>query len=150
MAEIVHHVQEISMDLDEFNTQYPNSIAKAQKSLEWPKWEKAISTELEMLCKKNTWELSDIPAKHTTIGNCWVFTKKFNEHGNLSQFKAQLITQGFSQIPRQDYSDTFSPVMWLDSFCILCLIAAMTNLKIAQMDIKGMYLNGKLNEEIYM
>ena len=150
MAEIVHHVQEISMDLDEFNTQYPNSIAKAQKSLEWPKWEKAISTELEMLCKKNTWELSDIPAKHTTIGNCWVFTKKFNEHGNLSQFKARLVAQGFSQIPGQDYSETFSPVMWLDSFHILCVIATMTNLKIVQMDIKGTYLNGKLNEEIYM
>src|SRR6266436_2793073 len=138
------------MDLDEFNTQYPNSIAEAWKSPEWPEWEKAISTELEMLHKKNTWELSDILAEHTAIGNHWVFTKKFDEHGNLSQFKAQLITQGFSQIPRQDYSNIFSPVMWLDSFCILYMIAAMTNLEIAQMDIKGMYLNGKLNEEIYM
>ena len=63
MAEIIHHVREISMDLDEFDTQYPNSIAKARKSPEWPEWEKAISTELEMLCEKNTWELSDIPAE---------------------------------------------------------------------------------------
>ncbi len=138
------------MDLDEFNTQYPNSIAEAWKSPEWPEWEKAISTELEMLHKKNTWEFLDILAEHTAIGNHWVFTKKFDEHGNLSQFKAQLITQGFSQIPRQDYSNTFSPVMWLNSFRILCAIAAMTDLKIAQMDIKGAYLNGKLNEEIYM
>src|SRR5258705_5422697 len=84
MVEIIHHVQEISMDLDEFDTQYPNSIAKARKSLEWPKWEKAISTELEMLREKNTWELSDIPAEHTAIGNRWVFTKKFDEHGNLT------------------------------------------------------------------
>src|SRR5258708_10131327 len=150
MAEIIHHVREISMDLDEFNTQYPNSIAEAWKSPEWPEWEKAISTELEMLCEKNTLKLSDIPTKHTTIGNRWVFTKKFDEHGNLSRFKAWLVAQGFSQIPGQDYSDTFSPVMWLDSFRILCAIATMTDLEITQMDIKGAYLNGKLNEEIYM
>src|SRR5258708_15775785 len=150
MAEIIHHVREISMDLDEFDTQYPNSIAEARKSPEWPEWEKAISTELEMLHEKNTWELSDIPAERTAIGNRWVFTKKFDEHGNLSRFKARLVAQGFSQIPGQDYSDTFSPVMWLNSFRILCAIAAMTDLEIAQMDIKGAYLNGKLNEEIYM
>jgi hypothetical protein len=64
--------------------------------------------------------------------------KKFNEKGNLSQYKAQ------------DYSETFSPVVHLNSLHTLVALAAMLDLEISQMDIKGAYLNGTLKEEIYM
>ena len=103
-----------------------------------------------MLLEKETWQLVDLPPGRKAIGNRWVFTKKFDEHSNLSRYKARLVAQGFSQIPGQDYSETFSPVMRLDSLRTLIALAAMLDLEISQMDIKGAYLNGTLEEEIYM
>ena len=79
-----------------------------------------------------------------------MFTKKFDENGNLSRYKARLVAQGFSQGYIYDYSDTFSPVVRLDSFRLVIAIAAYHRFPLGQMDIKGAYLNGKLSEEIYM
>ena len=96
------------------------------------------------------------------MGTCWttwrtkshqkpmgIYTK-FDNKGNLMRFKAHIVMQGFSQMPRQGFLEMFSPIMQLDSFCTLCALATMQNLKIAQRDIKGVYLNGILEEEIYM
>ena len=60
------------------------------------------------------------------------------------------MAQGFSQILGQDFEATFSPVMQMDSLWTLLAIAAVQDLEIGQMDIKGTYLNGNLKEEIYM
>ena len=149
-AEVANLVREIMLDVDPMDQEYPNSVAEARASPEWPEWEKAVKTELDMLSEKGTWQLVDLPPGRKAIGNRWVFTKKFDEHGNLSRYKARLVTQGFSQIPGQDYSETFSPVMRLDSLRTLIALAAMLDLEISQMDIKGAYLNGTLEEEIYM
>ena len=132
------------------DSEYPNSVTEARASSEWPEWEKAAKAELDMLSEKGTWKLVDLPSGRKAIGNRWVFTKKFDEKGNLSRYKARLVAQGFSQIPGQDYSETFSPVMRLDSLRTLVALAAMLDLEISQMDIKGAYLNGTLEEEIYM
>jgi len=149
-AEIANLVREIMLDVDPMDQEYPNSVAEARASPEWPDWEKAVKTELDMLSEKETWRLVDLPPGRKAIGNRWVFTKKFDECGNLSRYKARLVAQGFSQIPGQDYSETFSPVMRLDSLRTLIALAAMLDLEISQMDIKGAYLNGTLEEEIYM
>ncbi len=149
-AEIANLVREIMLDVDPMDQEYPNSVAEAHVSPEWPDWEKAVKVELDMLTDKGTWRLVDLPPGRKAIGNRWVFTKKFDESGNLSRYKACLVAQGFSQIPGQDYSETFSLVMRLDSLRTLIALAAMLDLEISQMDIKGAYLNGTLEEEIYM
>ena len=69
-----------------------------------------------MIAEKGTWELVDLPEGRKAIGNRWVFIKKFDEKENLTRFKVRLVAQGFSQIPGQDFLETFSPVMRLDSF----------------------------------
>ena len=128
----------------------PNTIEEARNSYDSENWEKAIQTELDILRDKNTWELIEPPKDRNIVGNRWVFTKKFDENGNLSKYKARLVAQGFSQGFIYDYSDTFSPVVRFDSFRLLVSIAAFHNHPIGQMDIKGAYLNGNLEEEIYM
>src|SRR5258708_1946139 len=129
---------------------FPQSLKEAKELPEWPKWEKAIQSELNMLHKKGTWKMAELPEGRKAIGNRWVFTKKFDNQGKLSQYKARLVAQGFSQIPGQDFEATFSPVMCMDSLQTLLAIAAVQDLEIGQMDIKGAYLNGDLKEEIYM
>lgn len=128
----------------------PNTIEEARNSHDSENWEKAIQTELDILRDKNTWELIEPPKDRNIVGNRWVFTKKFDENGNLSKYKARLVAQGFSQGFIYDYSDTFSPVVRFDSFRLLVSIAAYHNHAIGQMDIKGAYLNSNLEEEIYM
>ena len=130
--------------------EFPNTINEARASHEAIHWEKAIQEELNMLQRKNTWELVDPPSNKNILSNRWVFTKKYDENGNLSRYKARLVAQGLTQGYIYDYSDTFSPVVRFDSFRLLIAIAAYHNLAIGQMDIKGAYLNGTLTEEIYM
>ena len=96
------------------------------------------------------WQLEKLPPGCSIVGCRWTFTKKFDTDGNLSQYKACLVTQGFSQIPGQDFNDTFSPVMRLESFHNLVTMAAVLNLEMGKMDITGAYLNGNLMKEICM
>ena len=70
----------------------------------------------------------------------------------MVRYKAHLVAQGFSQVPGVDYFDTFAPVAKLASIHVALAIAAANNMEIHQIDIKGAYLNRKLNsdEQIYM
>lgn len=76
--------------------------------------------------------------------------KKHNKNGDVTWYKAQLVTQGFLQIPGIDYHKTFAPVVWIDSLRATVALSAINNLEIRQVDIKGAYLNEELEEEIYM
>jgi hypothetical protein len=84
------------------------------------------------------------------IGCRWVLATKRNAEGEIIKHKAWLVTQGFSQIPGMDFDETFSPVMQLESFRVLLAMAIQLDLEIHQMDVVGAYLNGELQEEIYM
>ena len=62
----------------------PNTLKDAKKSPEWPEWEKAIASELQMLQEKGTWTLEPLPLNRQAISNRWTFKKKFDADGNLS------------------------------------------------------------------
>lgn len=128
----------------------PSNLKEADASPESDSWQKAMRKELDMLEDRKTWQLEKLPPGRSVIGCTWTFAKKFDADGNLSRYKARLVAQGFSQIPGQDFNDTFSPVMRLESFRNLIAMAALLNLELGQMDITGAYLNGNLSEEIYM
>ena len=70
--------------------------------------------------------------------------------GSIDKYKARLIAKGYKQKESLDYFDTYSPVMRITSICMFIAIAALHNLEIHQMDVKTAFLNGDLNEEIYM
>ena len=130
----------------------PLSLTEAQDMSDWKNWEKAIHEELNQLQDMGTWKLVDLPEGREAVGNKWVFVRKRDEHGNVARYKAWLVTQGFSQKPGIDYNKTgtFSPVMRLDTLRTMLTIAAIENLDIQQIDIKGAYLNGNLKETVYM
>ena len=86
------------------------------------------------------------------VGSKWVFCVKKDAAGNVVCYKAQLVTQAFSQVPGVDYFNTFAPVTCLASICAVLAMAAVHDLELHQVNIKGAYLNGKLtnDEVIYM
>ena len=68
----------------------------------------------------------------------------------METFKDRLVAKGFTQKEVIDYEETFSPVAMLKSISILLSIAAHFDYEIWQMDVKTAFLNGSLDECIYM
>ena len=85
-----------------------------------------------------------------TIGCKWIFKRKLKQDGSIEKYKARLVTKGFKQMNDVDYFDTFSPMIRITSIRVLIALASIHNLVIHQMDVKTAFLNGDLEEEIYM
>ena len=119
-------------------------------SPEDPYWKKAINDEVESILQNHTWELVDLPPSSKPLGYKWIFKKKMKAYGPIDKYKARLIIKGYNQKEGLDYFDTYSPVTRMSSIRMLIAIAAIHNLEIHQMDVKTAFLNGDLDEEIYM
>jgi hypothetical protein len=130
----------------------PRSLDEAKRRPEWPLWEKAIEEELATLKAAGTWKLEEAPAGANVIGSNWVFKAKKDAAGNVVCYKARLVAQGFSQIGGIDYDNTYAPVAKLASSRAIIAMANRLRLELHQVDIKGAYLNGVLNEDevLYM
>jgi hypothetical protein len=100
--------------------------------------------------KNNVWELVDLPPGHKTIRNKWVLKVKRKANGSINRYKAHLGAKGYTQREGIDYEDTFSPMVRFASIHLILSILAKHDLELFQMDVKIAFLNGKLDEEIYM
>src|SRR3954447_406582 len=96
------------------------------------------------------WTLVDIPEDRKAVENKWIFKKKTDAEGNVSVYKARLVAKGFRQIQGVDYEETFSSVAMIKSIRILLAIVAYHDYEIWQMDVKTAFLNGNIEEELYM
>src|SRR5712671_3538201 len=123
----------------------PASYAKAIKSVDAKQWNDACQYEIDTLHKNDTWELVDLPPGQKSIKSKWVFKLKAD-----GRYHAHLVAKGFTQIPSIDYDETFSPVARFESLRLLLALAALEDWEIHQMDVKSVFLNGVLDEEIYM
>ncbi|BBH04991.1 transposable element gene [Prunus dulcis] len=113
-------------------------------------WMKAMKDELSMIEKNATWELVDRPTDKPIIGVKWVFKTKLNLDGSVQKNKAWLVAKGYAQKPGVDYNETFAPVARLDTIRTLVALAAQKNWKLYQLDVKSAFLNGVLEEEVYV
>ena len=120
---------------------YKEALASRDSSL----WKEAIDDEIDSLLSNGTWVLVDPPPNSKPIGCKWIFRIK---DGNL--FKARLVAKGYRQKEGVDYFDTYAPVARITSIRLLFALAFIYNLCIHQMDVKTAFLNGDLNEEVYM
>ena len=130
----------------------PSMLAEGKWCPDWPLWEKAIKEELAMLKAAGTWHLEEPLPGANVICSWWVFKAKKDAAGNITQYKACLIVQGFSQIGGVDYNDTYAPVTKLASLCAIIVMANCLCLILHQVNIKGAYLNGVLwdDEVLYL
>ncbi|GJX80468.1 retrovirus-related pol polyprotein from transposon TNT 1-94 [Tanacetum coccineum] len=84
------------------------------------------------------------------IGTKWVFRNKLDENGIVSRNKARLVAQGYNQQEGIDYDEIYAPVVRLESIRILLAYACALDFKLFQMDVKSAFLNGFINEEVYV
>ncbi|KAJ9544837.1 hypothetical protein OSB04_024544, partial [Centaurea solstitialis] len=109
-----------------------------------------MQEELAEFIRNNVWLLVPRPQKRTIIGSKWIFRNKLDEIGTIIRNKARLVAQGYRQEEGIDYDETFAPVARLEAIRLFLAFAAHMNFKVYQMDIKNAFLNGKLNEEVYV
>ena len=117
-----------------------------------PEWIQAMQEELQQFELNNVWELvkRPDPQKHNIIGTKWIYRNKQDEHGQVVRNKARLVAQGYTQIEGIDFDETFAPVARLEAIRILIAYANHHNILLHQMDVKSEFLNGKIEEEVYV
>ncbi|CAL1353265.1 unnamed protein product [Linum trigynum] len=113
-------------------------------------WNRAVNDELGALDAKHTWDIVDCPPGKKLIDNKWVFKEKLHADGSLERQKARLVAKGFTQIYGVDFLDTFSPVVKVNTVKTLLAVASVKNWFLHQMDISNAFLNGDLEEEVYI
>ena len=128
----------------------PTTLADAYASLDADYWKEAVRSEMDSIMTNETWEITERPVGCKPIGCKWIFKKKMRPDGTIEKYKARLVAKGFTQKEGEDYFDTYSPVARLTTIRVLIALAASYGLHIHQMDVKTAFLNGELEEEIYM
>lgn len=125
-------------------------MKEAKSSDEWQNWKQAMDEEHQSLMENDTWELTQLPPDRKAINNKWVFRTKTDANGNITRYKARLVAKGCSQRAGIDYKETFSPVVRYSSIRLLMSLAVEFDLKIEQMDAVTAFLQGDIDEVIYM
>jgi hypothetical protein len=123
----------------------PLTFKEAMKSALGDTWLEACQYEMDALASNDTWELVDLPPGRKAVKSKWVFKRKLD-----LRHRARVVAKGFTQIFGLDYDETFSPVARFESLRLLLALAALEDWEIHQMDVKSAFLNGVLDEEIYM
>ena len=128
----------------------PQTFQEAVSSSEGPQWKEAIKSEIDSIMQNHTWELVELPKGCKPLGSKWIFKRKMKADGSIDKYKARLVIKGYKQREGLDYFDTYSPVTRINSIRMILAIAALRNLEVHQMDVKTAFLNGDLDEEIYI
>jgi hypothetical protein len=106
--------------------------------------------ELENFERNKVWESVERLPGCKPIGTKWVWKYKEGEKGEVVRNKSRLVAQGFSQKEGIDYEETFAPVARLEAITILLAFSVAKGFKLHQMDVKSAFLNGVLEEEVYV
>ena len=100
--------------------------------------------------KNNTWELVDLPSDAKVVGLKWIYKVKFRPDGMIEKYKARLVARGYMQREGIDFEETFAPVARFDTILTVLAVAAQHKWKVFQFDVKSAFLNGYLEEDVYV
>src|SRR4051812_5740836 len=120
------------------------------QALEDADWIISMQEELNQFTRNDVWDLVPRPKGFNIIGTKWVFINKLSEKGEVVRNKVRLVAQGYSKQEGIDYTETFAPVAKLESIRLLISFATQHNITLYQMDFKSVFLNGYIDEEVYV
>jgi len=114
------------------------------------KWIEAMNEEYKSMQDNKVWELVPLLEGVKPIGCKWIFKTKRHSKGNVERYKVRLVAKGYTQKEGIDFKETFSPVSSKDSFRKIMALVTYYDLEFHQMDVKTTFLNGNIDETIYM
>ncbi|RDX94368.1 hypothetical protein CR513_23256, partial [Mucuna pruriens] len=109
-----------------------------------------MKDENDALVRNDTWAPVQLPPDRHPIGCKWVFRVKENLDGSINKHKAQLVAKGFHQRSSFDYNEIFSPVVKPMTTHIIITLALTHHWPLKQLDINNAFLNGLLDEDVYL
>nr|GEU46405.1 retrotransposon protein, putative, Ty1-copia subclass [Tanacetum cinerariifolium] len=145
-----HEDDDLEIDEPQRDLSEPTNYKAALLDPEFEKWLNAMNVEMQSMKDNEVWVLVELPPNGKTVGSKWLFKKKTDTDGNVHIYKARLVAKGYTQTTGIDYEKTFSPVADIRAIRIFISIAAYYDYEIWKIDVKTSFLNGYLNEEVYM
>jgi hypothetical protein len=130
----------------------PKNIEEAKASADWPHWLQGMKEEIQLLIKNGTFKAIDRQKLkgRKPLSTRWLYKLKRDENGKIARYKARLVVRGFEQRYGLDYDQTFAGVAKSATWRILFALAAINDWEIEQMDVKGAFLHGDIDEEVFI
>ena len=123
---------------------------KVEEALKDENWVESMHQKLHQFVRNDVWEPVPRPKDTHVISTKWIFKNKNDDDGEIVRNKSRLVAQGYTQVEGIDFDESFALVARLKSIRILLSIAFIMNFKLYQMDVKSAFLNGFLNEEVFV
>ena len=100
--------------------------------------------------KKDVWEIVPRPTGKSVVTSGWPYKNKHAVDGSVEKYKAKFVARGFTQKESIEYDETFAPISKYTTIRTIISLAAIFGWKLHQMDVKTTFLNGKIDEEVYI
>ena len=133
-----------------FQRSAPRTLQEALSRPDAAQWTAAMGEELTSLSTRQVYELMLLPAGKVAIKLRWVYTYKLRPDGHIERYKARLVAKGFSQKYGVDFYEVWAPTGRLAAYRALLAHAAHYGLQVKFLDFKTAFLNGTLDEEIFV
>jgi hypothetical protein len=111
-------------------------------------WQHTMAKEIAALERTSTWDLVPCPPRIRPITCKWVYKVKTRSNSSLERYKARLVARGFQQEHGRNYDETFAPVAHMTTIHTLLTVASVWGWSISQLDVKNVFLNGELHEDV--
>ncbi|CAI7782326.1 unnamed protein product [Closterium sp. NIES-54] len=128
----------------------PATLKEALESSDAEDWKKAMESELKSIEENGTWELVELPEGRKAITSKWLFKIKSDTNGRIEHYKSRLVAKGYQQKEKVEYKELYAPVVRPTTLQTLLAGAAIKGWVVKQMDVTTAFLNGILEEEIFM
>jgi hypothetical protein len=129
--------------LDEEPTTFEEAVQKGQ-------WKEVMAEEHQSIMKNEVWEIVPRPKEKSVVASKWVYKIKHAADRSVDKYKARFMARGFSQKEGEDYDETFAPVARYTSIRAIISLVASMGWNLHQMDVKIAFLNGAIEEEVYI
>nr|GFA88931.1 copia protein [Tanacetum cinerariifolium] len=147
---MVPNVDEANTSHDMFNECLEDAYFDASTPFHDPSNVSVMQDELDQFARLKVWRLVPRPEGKTIIKTKWIFKNKKDESSLVIRNKARLVVVGYSQQEGIDYDETFAPVARIEDTRLFLAYAAHKDFTVFQMDVKTVFLNGIIKEEVYV
>ncbi|CAI7885214.1 unnamed protein product [Closterium sp. NIES-53] len=128
----------------------PATFKEALESSDAEEWKKAMESKLKSIEENDTWELVELPEGRKAITSKWLFKIKSDADGKIDCYKFRLVAKGYQQKEKVDFKQLFAPTVKPTTLRTLLAGAAIKGWVVKQMDVTTAFLNGILEENIFM
>jgi len=121
-----------------------------EEAVEKPLSVNAMVEEDDSIVRNSVWEVVPRPTEKSVVGSRWLYKVNHATYESIEKLKARFVAKGFSQVEGIDYEETFAPVARYSSIRSILALSVQMGRKIHQMDVKTTFLNGVIDDEVYI